>query len=390
MNRTATITYCLAFIVLLLGLALSALPALLSFSAGKDTPVLGGQLTHALEKHYDQAFPLKAFGTNLWAAIDYSLFDEGRPGVVIGRGDWLFTDEEFKPATQPRQVQNNWALIEAVQAELKRRDIELVLLLLPAKARLYPEQLGRERPVAAHSLLYQQALARMQHESLPGPDLLPVWRQAKLHAPIFLRTDTHWTPYGAEVAAQSLAAYLFERGSLQPGDERFVTAPGKTQVHKGDLLSFLPLEPYFAGLQPPSERLQQRQTVLADGQDDSSATALFDEQQPSLALVGTSYSANPKWNFAGALKQALGSDLLNYAEDGHGPLVPMLRLLQRDPAQSAALRLVIWEFPERYLLLPSDLSSFDATWLQRLRQAKDSGGAPRLAHLTATSASAVQ
>lgn len=390
MNRTATIVYSLAFILLMLGLALSSLPALLSFSAAKDIPLLNGKLAQAFEKHYDQAFPLKAFGTNLWAAIDYSLFDEGRPGVVVGRGDWLFTDEEFKPPTLPHQVQDNWTLIEAVQAELKRRDIELVLLLLPAKARLYPEQLGSARPVAAHNELYAEALARMQHERLPGPDLLPVWRQAKLRAPVFLRTDTHWTPYGAEVAAQSLAAYLFERGSLQPGDERFVTAPGKTQTHKGDLLSFLPLEPYFAGLQPPSEQLLQRQTVIADDQDANSAEALFDEQPTRLALVGTSYSANPKWNFAGALKQALGSDVLNYAEDGHGPLVPMLRLLQQDPAQNAGLRLVIWEFPERYLLLPSDLSSFDTAWLQRLQQGKDSGGAPRLAHLAASVAGGAQ
>lgn len=390
MNRTATIGYSLAFILLLLGLALSSLPALLSFSAAKNTPVLSGQLAHAFEKHYDQTFPLKAFGTNLWAAIDYSLFDEGRPGVVVGRSDWLFTDEEFKPAALPHQVQDNWALIEAVQAELKRRDIELVLLLLPAKARLYPEKLGSARPVAAHSQLYAEALARMQHEHLPGPDLLPAWHQAKLRAPVFLRTDTHWTPYGAEVAAQSLAAYLFERGSLQPGAERFVTAPGKTLTHKGDLLSFLPLEPYFAGLQPPSEQLQQRQTALAEGQDDSSAAALFDAQPSHLALVGTSYSANPKWNFAGALKQALGSDLLNFAEDGHGPLVPMLRLLQRDPGQNADLRLVIWEFPERYLLLPSDLSSFDAAWLQRLKQGKDSGGAPRLAHVATGTRGAAQ
>jgi alginate O-acetyltransferase complex protein AlgJ len=388
-NRTATIVYSLAFILLMLGLALSSLQALLSFSVAKDTPVLNGKLAQSFEKHYDQVFSLKAFGTNLWAAIDYSLFDEGRPGVVIGRGDWLFSEEEFKPATQPRQVQDNWTLIEAVQAELKRRDIELVLLL-PAKARLYPEQLGKVHPADAHSLLYQQALARMHHESLSGPDLLPVWLKAKLHAPIFLRTDTHWTPFGAEVTAQHLAAYLFERGTLQPGDERFTTAQGKTQTHKGDLLRFLPLEPYFASLQPPSEPLQQRQTALVQGQDDSSAAALFDEQPPSLALVGTSYSANPKWNFVGALKQALGSDMLNFAEDGHGPLVPMLRLLQRDPAQIDGLRLVIWEFPERYLLLPSDLSSFDTAWLQRLQQAKDSGGAPRLANLATNANGAAQ
>ena len=98
-----------------------------------------------------------------------------------------------------------------------------------------------------------------------------------------------------------------------------------------------------------------------------SDAALFGEAAPQVALVGTSYSANPKWNFIGALKQELGSDLLNYAENGHGPLVPMLRLLQRGPEETADLRLVIWEFPERYLMLPSDLSEFDSAWLEQLR-----------------------
>lgn len=389
MNRTANIIYSLAFILLMLGLALSALPAAFRFAAAQELTVLNGKLAHAFEQHYDKAFPLKAFGTNLWAALDYSLFGEGRPGVVVGRGNWLFTDEEFKPATLPRQAQDNWALIEAVQAEFKRRDIQLVLLLLPAKARLYPEQLGSDRPVAAQNRLYPQAMQRMQQGRVAGPDLLPAWQQAKLQAPVFLRTDTHWTPFGAEVAAQSLAAYLFAQGRLQPGNERFVTEPGKTLTHKGDLLSFLPLEPYFAGLQPPSEPLQQRQTSPAAEPADSSADALFAEQQAELALVGTSYSANPKWNFIGALKQALGSDVLNYAEDGHGPLVPMLRLLQRGSEHTAGLRLVLWEFPERYLLQPSDLSEFDAAWLTRLRDtsAKD---AARLARLDPTYPSTAQ
>ena len=38
----------------------------------------------------------------------------------------------------------------------------------------------------------------------------------------------------------------------------------------------------------------------------------------AVGLVGTSYSANPNWNFVGALKEALHSDVVNYAEDGHG------------------------------------------------------------------------
>ncbi|MGL4315614.1 MAG: alginate O-acetyltransferase [Pseudomonas sp.] len=366
MSRTANLLYSLLFIGLLLALSLASLPALLSFSTARETPVLNGKLTHAIEKHYDKNFPLKAFGTNVWAALDYSLFGEGRPGVVVGREDWLFTDEEFKPASNPQQLQDNWRLIAAVQEEFKRRDIELVLALLPAKARLYPEQLAAARPVAAQQALYAQARALMQTQQLPGPDLLPALQQAKSAAAVFLRTDTHWTPHGAEVTAKALADYLAARGAWPRGEQRFVTRTSDSQPHKGDLLSFLPMEPYFAALQPQAESLQPRHTEAAQAGAETAAD-LFGDAQPQVALVGTSYSANPKWNFAGALKQELGSDLLNYAEDGHGPLVPMLRLLQRERTETADLRLVIWEFPERYLMLPSDLSGFDSAWLERLR-----------------------
>ncbi|MBC9250534.1 alginate O-acetyltransferase [Pseudomonas alcaligenes] len=366
MSRTANILYSLTFLALLLGLSLASLPALLSFSAAGETPLLNGKLAHAIEKHYDKQFPLKEIGTNAWAALEYSLFGEGRPGVVVGREDWLFTDEEFKPASNPQQLQDNWALIAAVQQEFKRRHIELVLALLPAKARLYPEQIATDKPVAAQQQLYSQARQMMQAQHLLGPDLLLALQQAKASEAVFLRTDTHWTPYGAEVAAKDLAAYLAARGDWPRGEQQFVTRTAASQSHKGDLLSFLPLAPYFSALQPPAESLQPRHTESLETAGDS-GDALFADSQPQVALVGTSYSANPKWNFAGALKQALGSDLLNYAEDGHGPLVPMLRLLQRDGAETADLRLVIWEFPERYLMLPSDLSEFDSAWLDRLR-----------------------
>src|SRR3546814_20392064 len=54
-----------------------------------------------------------------------------------------------------------------------------------------------------------------------------------------------------------------------------------------------------------------------------------DSATPRIALVGTSYSANPDWNFAGALKQQLGEDLTNDAHDGVGPFQPMDNYLTR-------------------------------------------------------------
>ena len=371
MNRTLNLLYSVLFCSLLLALCLWSLRAVFGFSAASETSVLDGKLALAFEKHYDAQFPVKQLGTNLWALADYTLFGEGRQGVVIGQDGWLFSDEEFKPASKPDQLQDNWRLVNAVRAEFERRGVTLVLALLPAKARLYPEHLDDERPVLTQQSLYPKVLDMMRQAGLSGPDLLPALQQAKAQEPVFLRTDSHWTPFGAEVAARSLAEHLARQGIWQHGDQTFVTEAVASREHKGDLLSFLPLEPYFADLQPPAERLRPRLTRAAEGQEASAEDELFVDALPSIALVGTSYSANPDWNFAGALKQALGSDLLNYAEEGKGPLVPMLNLLQQGDKELAGLRLVIWEFPERYLMLPSDLSGFDAAWLARLHNGEE-------------------
>jgi len=382
MNRTLNLLYSLLFCSLLLALCLWSLRAVFGFSAASETSVLDGKLTQAFEKHYDAEFPVKQLGTNLWALASYTLFGEGRQGVIIGQDGWLFSDEEFKPATQPDQLQDNWRLVNAVRLELERRGVTLVLALLPAKARLYPEHLNDDRPALAQQRLYPKAHEMMRQTGVNGPDLLPALREAKAQEPVFLRTDTHWTPFGAEVAARSLAEHLARQGIWQHGDQTFVTEAVDSREHKGDLLSFLPLEPYFADRQLPAEQLRLRLTRAAEGQEESAEDALFVDAQPAIALVGTSYSANANWNFAGALKQALGSDLLNYAEEGRGPLVPMLNLLQQGDKELAGLRLVIWEFPERYLMLPSDLSKLDAAWLARLRN--DEKAASRAALQTAT------
>jgi alginate O-acetyltransferase complex protein AlgJ len=162
--------------------------------------------------------------------------------------------------------------------------------------------------------------------------------------------------------AQAVAEHLRRGGQWHGGELSYSTRVAGRETHKGDLLSYLPLEPYFAAMQPPAEELEQRITEQSGEGGD-----LFGDSSPQLALVGTSYSANAKWNFPGALRQALGSDLYNYAENGHGPLVPMLRLLAKGEQETAGLRLVLWEVPERYLMMPSDLSEFDPQWLAQLR-----------------------
>ncbi|HSH13696.1 MAG TPA: hypothetical protein VLA15_08100, partial [Desulfurivibrionaceae bacterium] len=85
---------------------------------------------------------------------------------------------------------------------------------------------------------------------------------------------------------------------------------------------------------------------------ESANDLLFSDQQTDLVLVGTSYSANPLWDFPGALRRYLGKDLINVAEEGQGPFEPMTEYLQSEEFLSNRPSLVLWEFPERYLAQP--------------------------------------
>ena len=370
MTRSLRILYIALFLGLLLGLGLWSLRAFMGFSTTPDDTVLNGKWAKATETQYDKQFPLKRLGTNLWAALDYKLFNEGRPGVVLGRDQWLFSDEEFKPIAKGEQYQEeNLALIQGAREQLENKGVKLVLAILPAKARLYPEHLGDETPASLHSDLYQRFHASARQAGILAPELLTPLQHAKLQGQVFLRTDTHWTPMGADVVAQNLSATVAKQAPINVAPQQFITESKQPEPYKGDLTSFLPLDPLFSNLLPKPDQLQQRTTRAADEPGAGGDDALFADTEVPVALVGTSYSANPSWNFVGALQQALKSDVVSYAEQGHGPIEPMLKYLQSDAFKNAPPQLVIWEFPERYLPMKTNLSDFDPDWVAQLKAA---------------------
>ncbi|MBM7060046.1 alginate O-acetyltransferase [Pseudomonas sp. UL073] len=374
MTRSLRILYISLFLALIFGLGAWSVRGFFGYSVPPDTQVLNGKLAKALETRYDAEFPLKRLATNLWAAMDYTLFKEGRPGVELGRHNWLFSDEELDPVAKGEQhVENNLRLVEGVRQSLARHDIKLLLAIVPSKARLYPEHLGEVQPASLRRDLYQRFHVQVRRAGIVAPDLLASLERAKGNGALYLRTDTHWTPHGAEVVAQRIGLAVQRRMPLEGERQRFVTDFGATAPYKGDLTSFLPLDPLFSDLLPPPDRLQQRTTRALDAEQAASGDALFADDQVPVVLVGTSYSANPKWNFQGALRQALGTDLVSFAEEGQGPLQPMLKYLQSDELKNSPPQLVIWEFPERYLPMAADLSQFDPEWVAQLKASAAAG-----------------
>jgi alginate O-acetyltransferase complex protein AlgJ len=355
MNREACL-YTALFCITLLVTGMLAATNLRTFHAPESVQLLNGELAKAIETHYDAKFPGKQLGVNLWAAIHYTLFNEGRPGVVVGNHGWLYTDEEFDVTDDAEaSIEANLAAISKARDALAREGVKLVAAVVPAKARVYAEYIADRKPASAHEAAYDDLVDALVSNGIPTADLRESLVIGKTKEPTYFRTDTHWTPWGAQLAANEIARVTMKAGLAPENRAAYITRRQRRDAHQGDLCNFLPLAPYFRQLLPPRENIDVMHTDAAEA---AATTDLFgDSDIPGVVLVGTSYSANPLWNFVGALKQALGADIASYAREGAGPFRPMAAYLQSEDFRSHPPRLVIWEIPERTLFLPPRAST---------------------------------
>ncbi len=332
------------FMVLFLagGLTLTVLnPATLQLPRGKS--VLNGSWATAYQARFEEALPLRAAALPVWGNLSYLLFREGRAGLLIGDDGWLFSSEEFAhPENAAAQTRANLGYVEDVRDALAARGIGLVVAVVPAKARVYEERLGRYRLPDDARRRYAALRSALLERGLTAPDLLNALLEAKTEGEVFLRTDTHWTPFGALVAARAVAAAAPPFEGL--GETLFETRSRDAQDYRGDLLNFLPLG-RLSRFGPAPDRLERVET----SSEESGASDLFGAVTIPVTLVGTSYSADERWNFAGALQEALGADVLNVAAAGQGPFEPMARYLASETLRNTVPKLVVWELPERYI-----------------------------------------
>lgn len=338
---------------LITGLIISFLnPA--TFEAPEEKSIMTGEWTQAYSANFDAQLPLREPAVQTWGVLAYALFGEGRRGVLIGDEGWLYTTEEFTYyRNEAAETQAKLAFIQEVQALLAEQDTQLVIALVPAKARIYADSLGRYSLPSYTAERYEHFRTRVEALGIIAPDLVTALAESRVHDDVFLRTDTHWTPYGAAVAAEALAERI-EREDLLPsfGNEIYETRRVEAVTFEGDLFNFIPLGPLQSRLGPEPDQLQEYETVRTS----EANIGLFDDVQIPVVLVGTSYSANERWHFGGMLKEALGADVLNVAKEGIGPFLPMSEYLQSDVFRERPPEVVIWEIPERYIPMPYDLT----------------------------------
>lgn len=308
--------------------------------------MVNGQAAAKLDSLYKTQLPHRDASIGLIGMARYLVMGEGRKGVIVGDEGWLFSNEEFMAPRDPSVVVAAAAdQIGRIRDELAIRDIRLLVVPLPAKADVYREHVGDSPAPEELANLYDDFSTALRSKSIATVDTRTALIGASKTDQVFLRTDTHWTPKGAQIVAKSVA----EAETSLPSEQTFAVNDKESVQVQGDLTKFVTDAAYapMVGLAPEKVTLRR-----AEAQVDPDAAALdlfgVDTSIPAV-LVGTSYSANVNWSFAEDLKASMGVDVLNMAQEGLGPVAPMQAYLKGDTFRKTPPKLVIWEFPIRYL-----------------------------------------
>lgn len=307
-----------------------------------DMGVLKGTLTASFDSAYKTAMPHRDASIGLIGAARYILAGEGRSGVITGKDGWLFTSEEARPPVE--DLNQTLDQIANIRRGLAEMGATLVMLPVPAKMDIEADKANAPELSAYMERLYTDFLGELDRAGITAVDT----REALLAVgdTAFFATDTHWTVDGAKAVARTVAT----SGLVALGDTEMAVETVPTKTLTGDLVSYITTD----GFAPLVGLAEEHVTpFLANAPETTDLGDLFGPQAVDIVLIGTSYSANPDWSFSEALKVSLKSDVLNAAAQGQGPVKPMMDYLASDGFRESPPKVVIWEFPLRYLTDPT-------------------------------------
>lgn len=299
----------------------------------------------------------------------------GNEDAYIGRDGWLFYRKDIdsltghgflEPDILARRAAGGSELVAPPQPDpikaivdfrdqLASRGIALIVVPVPVKPSVYPERFSARyegRTGVVQNPSFAAFLERLERERVICLDLAPLLAEAKAaDGPLYLATDTHWTPAGMELAAAALAGLARATAPLPPATDRFRAVTTEITA-LGDVAGMLKIPPERNIFTAETVPLRQVQDGTAVMRPDAKAEVLFLGDSftniYSLAPMGWGDGAGLVEHLALAL--GLPVDAITRNDAGSFATREMLaKELQRGNDRLAGKKLVIWEFAAREL-----------------------------------------
>lgn len=261
--------------------------------------------------------------------------------VIEGKDGWLFrTDAELEwlEPNDPEMLESLKRFIAALNA----RGSQVLLFPQPPRGLVETAMLKDETlkkfDIDQLQRRYSELISQLRSIGALVADGTAFSRNTE--GQYFYKRDGHWKASGAQRAAKLIAKQTMMSGFNFP-TKQYETLETGVSGSRGTMSHVVST---LCGLIYPIEYSPSFQTK-APGADD-----LFgDEEAPEVALVGTSFSATPSYNFLGFLRSALSADVYQAAISGGGFDGAMTQYLASDLYQQHPPKLIIWEFPYQQL-----------------------------------------
>ena len=310
-----------------------------------------GKTAGRLERIFKDEMPIRSFSTGALNAISLGIFGQARKGIVAGSDNWFFSREELSWSRRsPEIISQNISFAKYVRQKLNSNGVQLIVVLVPEKADIYRDKLGSIRAPETRMNYYNEIYDRLKTDAGVQyiPDLRVNFLGVKDSSQLYFKSDTHWTVSGSAIAAKLVAEELAGIPNADQPKVDYIAKLGKDEMYSGDLYKFEELSVFSSWFNLPLEKLTPITAVENSANADDIFSDTVEASKTQTAVIGTSYSANPKWSFVEQLKIALRADVVNLSKEGQGPFAPMKNFLDNDITSYPAIEFVVWEIPVRY------------------------------------------
>lgn len=313
--------------------------------------ILSGRAASVVNTAMSHNLPVDGFFRGAGGMLRWRLFKSGGPQVWAGDADWLYLMEELRPWPNAAEImQTRAATVGRIATALKARNIDLIVAVVPDKARIVTSAMNGPRASQTQPR-YANFLAQITQQGIKTVDLAAPMLADPQRNRLFWRTDTHWSQTGAALAAQTIAAAIATK--IDRTTTYKTTAEPTETDGPGDLLRLISLDKVPDNLpfqlRPPIDRQHKETTKPAEAA--AAAGGLLDDGPTiEVALIGSSFSVNA--NFAGRLQEALSAPITNFAEAGGGFAGAAQKYFNGLAYKQTPPKLVIWEIPERLVVQP--------------------------------------
>lgn len=288
------------------------------------------------------------------------------PTGIIGKNEWLFYKYELSDVKDKESTGISLDLIQRFNKVVSVAGVNLAVVMVPLKMRLYSEHLPDE--VRLNDYMagnYDRMIKVLRSGGVNAIDLNTPFMASSKRAsenPIYFRLDSHWSPTGSMLASEVVKAELLANPALksaldQTPEEGFKVVYGtrKRPSKVRDLVNVLPSNSLtFA----PEQVMPVNVSRLQPPKEDLLGNGVI----PGLTLLGSSYSHS--WTgFSDGLRYQLQRDLLSISVGAdQGSWVGLETYLRDDAFQTKPPKILIWEMPERDLLAPPGYKFRDARY----------------------------